>query len=60
LGRTAERRRVIEMMISADVTKNRGERRWTFPVDLGGARLFGAAIAQAIEFSADTFFALGS
>jgi len=39
---------------------SRGDRRWTFPNDLGDGRLFQLAIAQMQEFSADAFFELGN
>ena len=39
---------------------NRVDRRWTFLNDLTGMGLFHLAIAQVQEFTADTFFALGS
>jgi site-specific DNA recombinase len=39
---------------------SRGDRRCTFLNDLMGTGLFQLAIAQVEEFSADTFFALGS
>jgi hypothetical protein len=42
------------------VQQSRGDRRWTFPNDPVSLRLFWSAIAQTMEFSADTFFALGS
>jgi hypothetical protein len=38
---------------------SRGDRRFTFPNDMTGTRLFHLAIAQVIEFSAVTFFELG-
>jgi hypothetical protein len=36
---------------------SRGDRRLTFPNDLLGLRLFNLAIAQVVDFTADTFFA---
>jgi hypothetical protein len=38
----------------------RGDRRWTFLNDMTGMGLFQLAIAQVQEFTADTFFALGT
>ena len=48
---------LIEGLISGE---SRGDRRWTFLNDLTGIGLFHLAIAQVEEFTADTFFALGS
>jgi hypothetical protein len=42
-----------------DFYRSRGDRRWTFPNDLTGTGLFQLAIAQVVDFTADTFFALG-
>jgi hypothetical protein len=42
------------------IQSSRGDRRPTFLNDLTGMGLFHLAIAQVQEFTADTFFALGS
>jgi hypothetical protein len=39
---------------------SRGDRRLTFPNESVGARLLWLAMAQAQEFTADTFVTLGS
>jgi DNA invertase Pin-like site-specific DNA recombinase len=41
------------------VSYSRGDRRWTFPNDLSGVRLFHAAIAVARPFTAEELEALG-
>ena len=58
---------IPEMRKSFDVlpegllsNESRGDRRWTFLNDMMGIGLFQLAIAQVQEFTADTFFALGS
>ncbi len=42
------------------VQQSRGDRRLTFLNDSAGASLFGLAVSQTIDFTADTFFALGA
>lgn len=39
--------------------KNRGDWRFSFPIDLTGQGIFWTALAQSLEFSAEQFFELG-
>lgn len=39
---------------------SRGERRWTFPIELTGQGLLLQAISKSVEFSAEDFYALGT
>jgi hypothetical protein len=50
---------VIAIRESAIGCKSRGDRRWTFPNDYTGVRLFHAAIAVARPFTAEELEALG-
>ena len=44
----------------SEVDRSRDDRRWTFPNDLTGIRLFHSAIAQVVEFTADEFYSLAA
>ncbi len=46
--------------VVGSMKESRGERRFAFPIELGESELFGKAIAQTVEFTADTFFSLGT
>ena len=56
-----EMRKPFDVPVEGLVSRNsRGDRRWTFPNQSVDTRLLWSAIAQTMEFSADTFFALGT
>jgi hypothetical protein len=57
LGRTAERRQVIEMMISAGFRKNRGDWRCTFVNETIGLSLIRGILPQRINFKGDALAA---
>jgi len=53
-------RKPFDVLAEGLVSKNsRGDRRWTFPNDLTGMRLFHAAIALARPFAAEELEILG-
>jgi len=53
----AEMRKPFDVLVEGLVSNNsRGDRRWTFPNDIGSLRLFWLAIAQTVTFTGDAFY----
>lgn len=51
-------RQLLNHCLEMTYVISRGDRRFTFPNDMAGMEILHCAIAQAVDFTADTFYSL--